>query len=131
MRRPNRTPIPRVAARKTGPTGRRYQARDATKIATTTINTIAPRTKMRRFVVRNWEPARATGGRAPGVRSILIDRAGRTPALTWSGRRDSNPRPPPWQGYRPRPERFCFLPSRPFPQVTSSGSDTPGRIRTA
>ena len=86
MRRPNPTPIPRVAARKTGPTGRRYQARDATKIATTTINTIVPRTKMRRFVVRNWEPARATGGRAPGVRSILIDRAGRTPALTWSGR---------------------------------------------
>ena len=31
---------------------------------------------MRRFVVRNWEPARATGGRAPGVRSILIDRRG-------------------------------------------------------
>jgi hypothetical protein len=31
MRRPNRTPIPRVAARETGPTGRRYQARDATK----------------------------------------------------------------------------------------------------
>jgi hypothetical protein len=50
-----------------------------------------------------------------------------------SGRRDSNPRPPPWQGDSPRPEPSRVFPSRPFALVVAAVAkhvrNAPGRIQ--
>jgi hypothetical protein len=51
----------------------------------------------------------------------------------WSGRRDSNPRPPPWQGNPARPVASYPVPTHPFPQVgpwCRIGQDGPGDVRT-
>jgi hypothetical protein len=46
----------------------------------------------------------------------------------WSGRRDSNPRPPPWQGY---PLTSRGVPVRPVPSVCAGRCDAAGKRRTA
>jgi hypothetical protein len=50
-----------------------------------------------------------------------------TPPLTWSGRRDSNPRPSPWQGNSGRPVSPCRVPGRPSALLWASVPDTAGR----
>jgi hypothetical protein len=44
-------------------------------------------------------------------------------AFSWSGRRDSNPRPPPWQGYPARPESSRAILPRP---VAAGQTTVPG-----
>ena len=66
-------------------------------------------------------------GRLPGAEQVV------RPADSWSGRRDSNPRPSPWQGdalpTEPRPREATTLPTARAPEQprTSVSSQVPAR----
>src|SRR5256884_1378385 len=61
-------------------------------------------------VVFGASPSRSVGGRAP--QSVLFSRKNGKRRILEGGRRDSNPRPQPWQG--------CALPTEPRPRGPDS-----------